>query len=102
MFNKNFVLNKNVMVGSLAGGAVGAIIALLFAPKSGKDLIRDLYLPLSGQRKKTHKTSVSKMPPPSSIKSKAHRTIRQATPKKAVKQRKAAPSHTSSSQFSKK
>jgi gas vesicle protein len=29
---------KGVMIGLLAGGAIGAVLALLFAPKSGKEL----------------------------------------------------------------
>lgn len=33
---------KGLMVGSILGGAVGAIIALLFAPKSGKELRHDI------------------------------------------------------------
>lgn len=33
---------KSFIVGLLAGGAIGALIALLFAPKSGKELRSDL------------------------------------------------------------
>lgn len=33
---------KGLMVGSIIGGAVGAVIALLFAPKSGKELRKDI------------------------------------------------------------
>lgn len=32
---------KNLVLGSTAGGAAGLLIALLFAPKSGKNLVRD-------------------------------------------------------------
>ncbi len=35
---------KSFIVGFLAGGAIGALIALLFAPKSGKELRADLKL----------------------------------------------------------
>jgi gas vesicle protein len=35
---------KSFIVGLLAGGAIGALIALLFAPKSGKELRADLKL----------------------------------------------------------
>lgn len=33
---------KSFLVGLIAGGAIGALIALLFAPKSGKELRADL------------------------------------------------------------
>ncbi|MGA7720507.1 MAG: YtxH domain-containing protein, partial [Ignavibacteriaceae bacterium] len=33
---------KGVLIGFLAGGALGAIIALLYAPKSGKELRSDI------------------------------------------------------------
>lgn len=33
---------KGLILGSLIGGAVGAVLALLFAPKSGKEFRRDL------------------------------------------------------------
>jgi gas vesicle protein len=35
---------KGLFVGLLAGGAVGAIIALLYAPKSGKELRNDIKI----------------------------------------------------------
>jgi gas vesicle protein len=35
---------KSFIVGFLAGGAIGALVALLFAPKSGKELRADLKL----------------------------------------------------------
>jgi gas vesicle protein len=35
---------KSFIVGLLAGGAIGALIALLFAPKSGRELRADLKL----------------------------------------------------------
>ncbi|HEX6594655.1 MAG TPA: YtxH domain-containing protein [Bacillota bacterium] len=34
--------SKDLMVGTLIGGLVGASLALLFAPKSGRELRRDL------------------------------------------------------------
>ena len=33
---------KGLVIGMLAGGAVGAIVALLYAPKSGRELRADL------------------------------------------------------------
>lgn len=35
-------LSKGLLVGFLAGGVVGAIIALLYAPKSGKEFRKDI------------------------------------------------------------
>ena len=35
---------KGLMIGFLAGGIVGGIIALLYAPKSGKELRNDIKL----------------------------------------------------------
>jgi gas vesicle protein len=35
-------LTKGLVVGFLAGGAIGAILALLYAPKSGKELRADM------------------------------------------------------------
>ncbi len=35
---------KSFLVGLLAGGAIGALVALLFAPKSGRELRADLKL----------------------------------------------------------
>ena len=34
-------INKNLVIGSIAGSVVGATVALLLAPKAGKDLIHD-------------------------------------------------------------
>jgi gas vesicle protein len=33
---------KGIVIGLLAGGAIGAVLALLYAPKSGKELRSDL------------------------------------------------------------
>jgi gas vesicle protein len=33
---------KGILIGFLAGGAIGAILALLYAPKSGKELRSDI------------------------------------------------------------
>ncbi len=35
-------IGKGLLIGFLAGGAVGAILALLYAPKSGKELRSDI------------------------------------------------------------
>jgi gas vesicle protein len=42
MSRDNSSLSKGLLIGFLAGGAVGAILALLYAPKSGKDLRNDI------------------------------------------------------------
>jgi gas vesicle protein len=36
--SRNEGLLKGLVIGLMAGGAVGAIIALLYAPKSGREL----------------------------------------------------------------
>ncbi len=35
-------MGKGLLIGFLAGGAVGAVLALLYAPKSGKELRSDI------------------------------------------------------------
>lgn len=35
-------MNKGLLLGFLAGGAIGAIVALLYAPKSGKEFRSDI------------------------------------------------------------
>ncbi|MGQ9799174.1 MAG: YtxH domain-containing protein, partial [Ignavibacterium sp.] len=42
MAQDNNNLGKGFLIGFLAGGAIGAAIALLFAPKSGKELRADI------------------------------------------------------------
>ena len=37
-------LGKGVIIGFIAGGALGAALALLYAPKSGKELRQDIKL----------------------------------------------------------
>ena len=39
---KNEGMLKGLVIGLLAGGAVGAIVALLYAPKSGRELRADI------------------------------------------------------------
>ena len=40
--DRNDSYSKGFILGALAGGAVGAVVALLFAPKSGSELRRDI------------------------------------------------------------
>lgn len=44
----NEKLVKGLVVGFLAGGAIGAVLALLYAPKSGKELRADLRTKADG------------------------------------------------------
>jgi len=44
MAHDNNNLSKGLLLGFLAGGALGAILALLYAPKSGKELRADIKL----------------------------------------------------------
>lgn len=39
-------MNKNIVLGGVAGGLVGVAAALLLAPKPGSQLIKDVYKPL--------------------------------------------------------
>lgn len=49
--------NKNWMLGSIAGGLVGVTTALLFAPKSGKNLMKDLAEPFQHKKEVIAKTA---------------------------------------------
>src|SRR5699024_7522986 len=40
----NRMANKNFLVGTLIGGIVGAAVALLFAPKPGRELREDITM----------------------------------------------------------
>ena len=40
-------MNKNMILAGLAGGIVGVITALLFAPKSGSQLMKTMYKPFA-------------------------------------------------------
>ncbi len=41
-------IGKGLFVGFLAGGVVGAVLALLYAPKSGKELRNDIKIKTDG------------------------------------------------------
>jgi gas vesicle protein len=90
---KNFVkhilengegLNKKFVLGSVAGGLVGATAALLLAPKSGTDLIHDLSHPFSQRAAKirlgSHQSSAHKS---ASHKKKVFPTIKRSHRQKA-------------------
>jgi gas vesicle protein len=42
MSHENGKMAKGLMVGFIAGSVAGAVLALLYAPKSGKDLRQDI------------------------------------------------------------
>jgi len=42
MANEDNGMGKGLLIGFLTGAAVGSIIALLYAPKSGKELRSDI------------------------------------------------------------
>ena len=42
MEDNNSSYSKGFLIGAVVGGAVGAVVALLFAPKSGRELRRDI------------------------------------------------------------
>ena len=42
MPNENDGMAKGMIIGFIAGGVVGAVLALLYAPKSGRELRKDL------------------------------------------------------------
>lgn len=50
-------INKNMLLGGVACGIIGAVTALLLAPKSGSDLIKDLAHPFS---EGSHKRSTAR------------------------------------------
>lgn len=51
LLNKKDSLNKNILIGTVAGGVVGVTAALFLAPKAGSELLQDLYHPFSSSHK---------------------------------------------------
>ncbi len=49
VLEKGEIMNKKMVLGGVAGGLIGAAAALLLAPKSGAELIKDLSHPFSNQ-----------------------------------------------------
>jgi|GEM_PF-3523714 len=71
---KREIINKNVVLGGVAGGLVAAATALLLAPKAGSELIKDLAHPFSNEGKEEHppsSDSTSSIPTTESNKTKA-------------------------------
>jgi gas vesicle protein len=52
VFATGEVLNKRMVLGGMVGGLVGAAAALLLAPKSGADLMKDIARPFLHQRER--------------------------------------------------
>lgn len=57
MLEKGEAVNKNMLLGGVAGGLIGATTALMLAPKAGLDLIKDIVHPFSEQKGNTRSTS---------------------------------------------
>lgn len=47
VLEKGEAVNKNMLLGGVAGGLIGATAALLLAPKAGSELMKDLAHPFS-------------------------------------------------------
>lgn len=89
--SKNRV-NTNILLGGLAGGIVAVATALLFAPKSGAKLIRDLTRPFSDSKAREPSGDHKKRAPVkkataeiSKAKGKVVKTIQKAVKKAAPK-----------------
>ena len=59
IFEKDLV-NKKMILGGVAGGIIAATTALLLAPKSGRDLIKDWIHPIAQQLKQSRHLSSKK------------------------------------------
>lgn len=57
VLEKGEMINKKMVLGGVAGGLIGAAAALLLAPKSGAELIKDLSHPFSHQGEHGRSTS---------------------------------------------
>jgi gas vesicle protein len=51
---------RDLLLGGVAGGVVGVATALLLAPKSGKELIKDMAEPFMGSDTTTHRRTSSR------------------------------------------
>lgn len=60
VIEKKDIVNKNMLLGGMAGGLIGAATALLLAPKSGTDFIKDLTHPFSHEGEHPHQSTLSK------------------------------------------
>ena len=63
MLEKGEMINKNMLIGGVTGGIIGAATALLLAPKSGSELMKDIAYSVSHpgeMRRSTSRKSVSR------------------------------------------
>jgi len=72
----------NFLLGGLAGGVAGILLSILFAPQSGKDLIKNILRHLQTVEKRVVRTHV-----PTGIK----RTKKKSEPATAPREKKTAP-----------
>lgn len=83
---------KNWMWGSLTGGLVGVTTALLFAPKSGKNLVKDIAEPFLKKEEKVRKSTKTKAKHANSTHSKENHShsnlAKEQSPPKAPKKKK--------------
>jgi hypothetical protein len=77
-------VNKNFMLGGIAGGLIGAATALLLAPKAGYDLVKDLFLHFSHGKEHTPADSAKSTPLKTGSRrgasKKASRSVKKALP----------------------
>jgi gas vesicle protein len=57
VLEKGEIMNKKMVLGGVAGGLIGAAAALLLAPKSGAEFIKDFSHPFSDRREKARPAS---------------------------------------------
>jgi gas vesicle protein len=57
LMDRGDAVNKNLLIGGVAGGLIGATAALLLAPKAGSELIQDIAHTLSHPGELVHSTS---------------------------------------------
>lgn len=80
------ILNKRMILGGMAGGIVAAATALLLAPKSGNQLIKEIYSPFSRFMKDGRLASLIKTKKQVRVKAKAGAAVK----KKAIAHKGAA------------
>jgi gas vesicle protein len=87
LLDKKDRVNKNLLIGTLAGGVVGVTAALLLTPKAGSELLNDLYHPFSHSRRevKSKVKSAKKTLSKKVSKVKADLTEKVKEKKKAIK-----------------
>lgn len=66
LMDKSDAVNKNLLIGGVAGGLIGATAALLLAPKAGSELINDIAHTLKHPGEFVHATSHKSSPSRSS------------------------------------